>query len=225
MKLLKKTLWSIMLAILPLAGLISQENGAKENASEKSKSKFKPYKEIITSDAKSQEGFFTVHQIDDKYYFELDHSLLEKEILVVSRIAGYVKNLSFGGAGMESRPEQVVRWQKHEDKILLRSVSYTSVASPEDAIYQSVKNNNFEPIIMTFDIKTFGKDSSSVVFEITPLFNSDVPMIGPLSESQRKTFGIRSLDKPRSFVNYMKVFPQNVEVRHVLTYIGTDLAR
>jgi len=223
MKLLKKTLWSIMLAILPLAGLISQENGAKENASEKSKSKFKPYKEIITSDAKSQEGFFTVHQIDDKYYFELDHSLLEKEILVVSRIAGYVKNLSFGGAGMESRPEQVVRWQKHEDKILLRSVSYTSVASPEDAIYQSVKNNNFEPIIMTFDIKTFGKDSSSVVFEITPLFNSDVPMIGPLSESQRKTFGIRSLDKPRSFVNYMKVFPQNVEVRHVLTYIGTDL--
>jgi len=47
MKLLKKTLWSIMLAILPLAGLISQENGAKENASEKSKSKFKPYKEMM----------------------------------------------------------------------------------------------------------------------------------------------------------------------------------
>jgi hypothetical protein len=201
------------------SGINAQDN----TTTEKTKSKFKPYKEIITSNALTQDGFFTVHQIDDKYYFEIDHQLLEKEILVVSRIAGYVKNVSFGGAGMKSRPQQVIRWQRHEDKILLRSVSYTSVADPEDAIYASVKNNNFEPIIMTFDIKTFSEDSSSVVFEVTPLFNSDIPMIGALSESQRKNFGIRSLDKPRSFVNYMKSFPENVEVRHVLTYVGTTL--
>lgn len=223
MKLLTKLFWSFLLIGFSFSGINAQDNTAKESTTEKTKSKFKPYKEIITSNALTQDGFFTVHQIDDKYYFEIDHQLLEKEILVVSRIAGYVKNVSFGGAGMKSRPQQVIRWQRHEDKILLRSVSYTSVADPEDAIYASVKNNNFEPIIMTFDIKTFSEDSSSVVFEVTPLFNSDIPMIGALSESQRKNFGIRSLDKPRSFVNYMKSFPQNVEVRHVLTYVGTTL--
>jgi hypothetical protein len=189
----------------------------------KKKSKFKDYAEIITDEADSQEGLFGVHKVEDKYYFEIGNDLLEKEILVVSRIAGYVKNLSFGGAGMKSRPQQVIRWQRHGDKILLRSVSYTSVANPEEAIYQSVKNNNFEPIIMTFDIKTIGEDSSSVVFDVTNLFTSDVPMIGALRDYQRKSFGIRNLDAKRTFINYMKAFPNNVEVRHILTYNGTDL--
>jgi hypothetical protein len=223
MKSIKTLFLAVILMTTQGLTLAAQESAAKEQTTEKKKSKFKKFSEIITEDAISQKGFFTVHQIDDKYYFEIANDLLEKEILVVSRIAGYVKNLSFGGAGMKSRPQQVVRWQRHEDKILLRSVSYTSVADPEDAIYQSVRNNNFEPIIMMFDIKTFSDDSSSVVFEVTPLFTSDVPMIGALTESQRKTFGIRSLDRPRSFINYVKSFPQNVEVRHVLTYVGTDL--
>jgi len=194
-----------------------------DSTAQKKKSKFKDYSEIITDEAVSQEGLFGVHKVDDKYYFELDNDLLEKEILVVSRIAGYVKNLSFGGAGMKSRPQQVIRWQRHEDKILLRSVSYTSVANPEEAIYQSVKNNNFEPIIMTFDIKTIAEDSSSVVVDVTNLFTSDVPMIGALMDYQRKRFGIRNLDSKRTFINYMKAFPNNVEVRHILTYNGTDL--
>ncbi|MEY2950623.1 MAG: hypothetical protein RLZZ248_1824 [Bacteroidota bacterium] len=194
-----------------------------DSTAQKKKSKFKDYPEIITDEAVSQEGLFGVHKVDDKYYFELDNDLLEKEILVVSRIAGYVKNLSFGGAGMKSRPQQVIRWQRHEDKILLRSVSYTSVANPEEAIYQSVKNNNFEPIIMTFDIKTIAEDSSSVVVDVTNLFTSDVPMIGALMDYQRKRFGIRNLDSKRTFINYMKAFPNNVEVRHILTYNGTDL--
>jgi len=194
-----------------------------DSTAQKKKSKFKDYSEIITDEAVSQEGLFGVHKVDDKYYFELDNDLLEKEILVVSRIAGYVKNLSFGGAGMKSRPQQVIRWQRHEDKILLRSVSYTSVANPEEAIYQSVKNNNFEPIIMTFDIKTIAEDSSSVVVDVTNLFTSDVPMIGALMDYQRKRFGIRNLDSKRTFINYMKAFPNNLEVRHILTYNGTDL--
>ncbi|MEY4335279.1 MAG: hypothetical protein RLZZ45_198, partial [Bacteroidota bacterium] len=30
----------------------------------------KPYKEVITAKAKSTKGLFTVHKVDDKYYFE-----------------------------------------------------------------------------------------------------------------------------------------------------------
>ena len=142
---------------------------------------------------------------------------------MVSRIAGHVKNLNFGGAGMKSRPQQVIRWQQKDDKILLRSVSYSSVANPDEPIYQSLRNNNFEPIIMTFDIATMAKDSSTVVFEVSPLFTGDVPMIGPLSDNDRRNFAIKSLDKARSFIQYIKSFPQNVEVRHVLTFNGDKL--
>ena len=56
-------------------------------------------------------------------------------------------------------------------------------------------------------IKTPSKDSTAYVVEATPFFTTDIPMIGALSEQQRKNFQISGLDKTRSFVEYMKAFP------------------
>ncbi len=189
----------------------------------KSISKIKPLTDIITEEAKSDTGLFTVHKMGDKYFFEMPNDLLNKELLVVSRISGHVKNLNFGGAGMKSRPQQVVRWEKHEERILLRTVSYNSVASPEDPIYKSLKNNNFEPIIMTFPIAAYNSDTTGVVFDVTQLFTTDVAMIGPLRDSERKRFGVKALDKKRSLISHAKAFPKNVEVRHILTFNGSKL--
>ncbi len=208
----------MLLALLLLpAGMSAQENGKKQNG------KIKPYEEVITEDAVYDEGLFDVHKVDGKYYFEIPFDKLEREILVVSRIAGHVKGLNFGGAGMKSRPQQVIRWQRHDDKVLLRSVSFNSVADEEQPIYKSVRNNNFEPIIQTFDIAAFNPDSTALVFDVTSFFTSDVPMIGALSDRERTRFKIKGLDKDRSLINYMKSFPENVEVRHILTYRGDEL--
>jgi hypothetical protein len=182
-----------------------------------------PYAKVITKEAVSDAGLFTVHKVEDKYYFEIPNSVLEQEILVVSRISGTVKGLNFGGAGMKSRPQQVIRWQRFENSLVLRSVSYSSVATEEKPIYNSVKNNNTEPIIQTFPIKAYNKDTSACIIEMNELFTSDVEMIGALSAEERKDFGIRRLDNKRSMINYMKAFPKNVEVRHTLTYDGTKL--
>ncbi len=193
-----------------------------EEKKEEKKEKKDPYEELL-KDAELQKGLFDVISKDDKLYFELPATLLEDEILVVSRIKGFVKGLNFGGAGTKSRPQQVVRWQKHGEKLLLRSVSYNSVASPDDPVYESVRNNNFEPIIAAFDIKAYGKDSLSMVADVTSFFTTDVTMIGALSDRQRKNFGIKGLDKSRSMIMSTKAFPSNVEVRHVLTYNGSSL--
>src|SRR3954465_10475471 len=62
----------------------------------------KAYKDVITDKAKTDEGMFKVHRIDDKYFFEIPDSLLGREILVVNRItkagAG-MRNGFFGYAG------------------------------------------------------------------------------------------------------------------------------
>lgn len=216
----------LLLALIAFTTAIYAQDPApeKEKTEEKEKEEEKksPYEELL-QDAEMQEGLFHVIAKDGKTYFELPMDLLEKEILVVSRISGFVKGLNFGGAGTKSRPQQVVRWQKHGEKLLLRSVSYNSVANPDNPVYESVKNNNFEPIVATFDIKTMGKDSMTYVTDVTKLFTTDVPMIGAMYDSQRKSFGIRGLDKSRSMVMYTKAFPKNVEVRHVLTYTGSKL--
>ena len=211
------------------AAAIAQENGKSKSANEQSKDKakkkneIKKFDDLITENAVSDEGLFTTHKVDDKYYFEIPDSLLEQELLVVSRISGTVQNFNFGGAGMKARGEQVWRFQRKDNQILLRSVSYTNVASMEKPIYQSVRNNNFEPIIMTFKIEAYNKDTSGTIINVGDLFTTDVPMIGPLSSNQRKNFGIRNLDKKRSLIMWTKSFPKNTNVRHVLTFNGSKL--
>ncbi len=184
----------------------------------KTDSKIKPYKDIITSNAKTDEGLFTYHAVGLKHYFEIPDSLLSREILVVSRLSGTTEGLTFGGAGMRTRPQQVIRWQKHGEQLLLRSVSYANVANEDLPIYQSVKNNNFEPVIMAFDIAAIKGENEGYVVEVSNLFTTDVAMIGALNEGQRRQFQVKALDKSRSMIMAVKSFPKNVEVRHVLTY-------
>lgn len=180
--------------------------------------KLKPYSEVITEDAETDEGLFNTHKVDDNYYFEIPDSLLEREMLLVSRISGTTQNLSFGGAGMKARSQQVVRWQKKDDRILLRHVSFESVANPDQPIYRSVRNNNFEPVIYSFEIETMGKDSATKVIDVTELYTTDVALLSGLSEGQRRRFEVRRLDDDRSFINSIHSYPGNIEVRHVLTY-------
>src|SRR6185295_15797767 len=47
----------------------------------------KPYERVITKEAKSDEGIFTVHTIKEKIYYEIPKSELQKEFLWVSQIA------------------------------------------------------------------------------------------------------------------------------------------
>ena len=215
-------LFIIILMMTALAPARAQSS--KQDADKKKKSgKIKSYAELITADAVTDSGLIIVHKKADKYYFEVPFNLLEKEMLIISRITGHVKNLNFGGAGMKSRPQQVVRLQRHDNRVLLRSVSYNSVADMEDPVYRSVRNNNFEPVIMSFDIAAFNADSTALVFEVNPLFTTDVAMIGALNKAQRKRFEIKSLDSKRSFISRARSFPKNVEVWHVLTYKGSKL--
>ncbi len=228
---MKKTLFSLMafMAFIFLAfpAFAQEENGAaepkEENTGAAKKSKEKSYKDIITDEAVSDDGLFTVHQVKDKYYFEIPLSLLEREILLVSRISGHVKGLNFGGAGMKSRPQQIIRWQLKGSQVMMRSVSYNNVADPGKPIYNSVKNNNFEPVVASFKIECYNDDSTAIVFDPGSFFTTDVEMIGALSSRERKNFSIKGLDSKRSFIERMKSFPQNTEVRHVLTYRGDKL--
>ncbi|WP_462252667.1 zinc-dependent metalloprotease [Ekhidna sp.] len=209
--------------------LIAQKKKKKKGeepeqmAPKKKKSDLKGYNEIITEDAISDEGLITSHQVGDDYYFEIPSDLLEREILIVSRIAGHVKGLNFGGAGMKSRPQQVVRFQKLGKRILMRSVSFNNIANEDEPIYTSVKNNNFEPIIQSFSLETMKDDSSAYVIKMNGFFSSDIPMIGGLRDSERRRFKIKGIDKSRSLITSIRSFPENVEVRHVLTYRGDEL--
>lgn len=178
------------------------------------KNGMKAYDEVITDEAVTDEGLFAVHQVDDKYYYEIPDALLGDEMLLVSRIAATANNIGYGGMKANT---QVIRWQRQDKNVLLRIVSYENVADEEEPIYQAVRNSNFEPIIKSFKIEALNQDTTGVVIDVTSLFTDDVATIG-LQKFRRDQFKVRRLDKSRSYISSAKSYPQNIEVKHVLTY-------
>ena len=178
----------------------------------------KPYAEVVTAKAVSDEGLFAVHRVDDKILFEVPDSLLGADMLLISRIAGVPANMGgFLSAGM-SVNEQMVRWERQGDQVLLRKYATQAVAGDSLPIHTSVVANNFAPILASFPIQAFGTDSTSLVLDVTDFYKGDTPALSGLSPAQRRTYQVRRLDSDRSFVQWARSFPLNVNVRHTLTY-------
>lgn len=182
------------------------------------KSEIKKYSEVITKEAKTDPGLFTVHRVADKLYFEVPDSLLGDDMLLVTRIARTADQIGYGG---EQANSQVVRWEKQDKNILLRTVSFSNVATEEDPIYKAVESSNFPPIVSSFKIEALGKDSLTYVIDVTALFTDDVPVLG-LQKARRDQYRVRRLDRARSYITSANSYPKNVEVRHVLTYDAAE---
>ncbi|MEY3245763.1 MAG: hypothetical protein RL253_920, partial [Bacteroidota bacterium] len=176
----------------------------------------KPYKDVITAKAKTTKGLFTVHKIDDKYFFELPENLFDKEIMAITRFS---KVAGGGGVyGGELANQQVVKFEKGPDnKVFMRVVTLISVADSSQPIYKAVSNSNLDPIAASFDIKSLGKDSSGAVIEVTDFFKGDNQAVSVSSQAKRR-LNLTGLLNDRSYIDVIKSFPINTEVRTVKTY-------
>ncbi|MCA1577189.1 MAG: zinc-dependent metalloprotease [Acidobacteria bacterium] len=169
----------------------------------------KPYDKVITKEAKSDEGIFTVHTIKDKVYYEIPRSELNKEFLWVSQIARTTLGVGYGGQAAGNR---VVKWERKGNRILLRNIAYDVVADPKLAISRAVQAANNDTIIMAFNIEAIGKDDSAVI-DVSRLFTTEVTEF-----SARTRLRARGFDASRSFIEKTKSFPTNIEVEVSQTY-------
>ena len=204
----------VAVMFLSLGSLQAQETDQEEPSAGEEKS----YSDVITEDAVTSEGLFDTHMIGDDLFYEIPMEFLDREMLLLTRIAKTPDGAGYGGSKTNT---STVRWEKRDDRILLRLVGYDNFAADSTAIYTAVQNSNFEPIIMAFDIEVMSEDSSAVVIDVTELFTSDVPLIG-LQKRRRSTYGVRRVDSDRTFILRATAFPQNIEVRRILTYDATD---
>jgi hypothetical protein len=169
----------------------------------------KPYDRVITKDAKSDEGVFTVHRIKEKIFYEIPKKELDKEFLWVTQIAKTTLGVGYGGQAMGNR---VVRWERQNNRVLLRSISYEVVADPNEPISKAVKAANNDSIIRSFFIEALGKEDS-VVIDVTSLFTTEISEF-----SARTRLRARGFDASRSFVERVVSFPENVEVEATHTF-------
>ena len=190
---------------------------AKEEKAEKSDKK-KTYSDIVNDKTITDTGLFDVHKVEDKYYYEINDSLLGRDMLMVTRIVNMSKEISISRHKMS---EQVLSWQKFDNHILLKEISYSNYASDSLPIKEAVSNANFEPIIASFKIEVENKDKNSVVIDVTDLYKKDIKSFG-YPQSSRKRNKITGLDAKLSFIESIRSFPMNVEAKHIKTYKSSE---
>ena len=154
---------SRILVVIFFFGLVVDVDAQRKKKKKKNKGKIEqvakpkpkkggilPYDEVVTKEMKTDKGLFNVHSADDKYLFEVPDSLMNREMLMVTRIAKTANGIGFGGGKTNT---QVLRWQRKGKKVLLRVVSHNVVADTILPVHEAVVNSNFEPVLFSFPIK------------------------------------------------------------------------
>jgi hypothetical protein len=170
----------------------------------------KKYDEVITKEAKSSPGVFMVHQLEDKLYFEIPQDGFGKLILWTLEVAK-----GPAGAGAFGYPRAlgncVVRFERRGNKVYLWKSAFAKRGGT-NALSRAVEAGNSDTIIWSFSVEAEGKDRS-VVIQATPLFTQDIPDF-----SVKRAVDGSAIDESRSYLEGVKVFPTNIEVRALLTF-------
>lgn len=189
----------------------------------------RPYNEIITARAKTDKGLFKVHKVEDRYFFEIPDSLLGRGILTVNRIskaaAGNRDKSTMSGYGGDYIGDNVISFEKGPaNKLFLKSISYgeRSADTTAEGLYKSVSNSNVQPLVASFDIKAFAKDSVSgakgSVIDVTDYMNSDNDIFF-FDQNIKRGLSLTGLMPDRSYITEIKSYPTNIEIRTVKTYM------
>lgn len=186
------------------------------------KDPLQPYGKVITGKAKTMNGFFKVHNVEGKYYFEIADSLLGRDILIVNRIvkAPVDKQKRKAGYPGDHISDEVIRFEIGPDnKLFVRQISYLEHSADTLGLYQAVLNSNVQPIVATFPLKTIRRENGTknYVIEMTDFIRKDNEMFS-FSSKMKDNIGATSMIAEASYIDTLKAFPQNIEVRTVRTF-------
>ena len=198
-----KNLISIIAAVFLVSSLSAQKNNKTIDS--------------LTNGMKLTEGVINAYTNDDnKMYFEINKDLLNIEILVVTRLAQIPSGYSaYINAGSKTS-EQVIEFQKKNNSINIRQLSFNNVANQEDPINQSVIENNFPPILASFEIKNSG--ANSFLIDVSNYFLNDSPGFNIINSRIKEQYKIGNVDKKRSSIDSARSFPENIEILNTLTF-------
>ena len=161
-------------------------------------------------------GILNSYTENNKIFFEVPEEILGKEILVVTRLAqvptGYSPYINAGS----KTSEQVISFFKKNNKLDIKQLSYNNIADSQDPISLSVTENNFSPILASFEIKNNDKDS--YLIDISDYFLNDSPGFNIINSRIKDQYKIGSVDKKRSSIDSARSFPENIEILATLTF-------
>lgn len=177
----------------------------------------------LTVEMTKDPGLITTYFADDKLFFEIPDSLLQKDLLMVTRFVQLPNGYSAYTIAGTKTSENLIHFEKKGKRILITQQSYTNVAKDSSAIKLSISQNNFPSILAAFEIKN--SEADRYLIDVSSYFNKDSPGFNLIRKGNKESLKIGGLDTKRSFIDSAKSFPKNTEIRHTLTYSSNNTPR
>ena len=175
------------------------------------------YKEAI-KDARVYDGLIKAYMTPkDELLFEITPENLDHLYLLTNRITETSDDAAFAAGELIGNPI-MFRMSADTSYVHFYIVSTYRKVREGDPIEPAFEKNNREPIIKSFKVKAFKKDSCYLI-DMTSFFKSNEKMITPLQYSQN-IMGQRSgsYDADGSKITEVKSFPENVEISSQINF-------
>src|SRR6185436_8471943 len=158
-------------------------------------------------------GMFKVHVICDHVMFEIPVNMLNHDMLVNTEFAALSTGSDYVAPGSVV-DNRVIRWVRRGNKLYLENVRYEMWAQDMTSLQRGVESASLRTVIKAFEIIMEGPEHAPVI-DITGLFVSEVPDGFALEFMQY--FHMNAIDAKRSFIETVKAFPQNIDIRYQQT--------
>ena len=181
----------------------------------------RPFAEV-TKDATHREGFFDTYEKDGTVWLLVPQDRFGKDFLMEMKLAQGIgaANL-FGGTMLSLFEANIMQLERRGDQVLLLQQPHRFTAKNDPATARAVELTFGSSVVETGRIASFREDSAALI-DVTNWFVSDLSGI-----SQRVRFAAATgpgtpppvpFDRTRSYLEEVKGFPRNVNVRARLTF-------
>lgn len=183
-----------------------------------------PYADFseLTEGAEVLEGFFDLYRKDGKLHMAVPADRLGEDFLMEYKIArGVGANYLFGGLMLSFVQSDVVAIEKHGQRLYLVQRPHRFTATDDARAAEAVDLTFGSSVLESAKIASVRDDSAWVV-EVSGWFVSDLAHVSEMVRQAVATEpgrpGAARFDAERSYLEAVKSFPENVNVRAKLTY-------
>lgn len=184
----------------------------------------RPYDEVITAEAITQEGLFDVHRVGTRHYLELPPHILGKDMIWYAEFADAPYGVAINPKALGNR---IVRWERVDDRIEVRDMTGSlrlrpefAVASaqvapaPEDLALAAV---TFPAILYSFPVAAEGADGTAVI-DVSDFFAGNLLDFDVTAVLKSVGYMAAAPDPLRSRIQGISAFPKNLLIHALLTF-------
>lgn len=182
--------------------------------------------EDLTRDATVREGFFDTYEKGDHLYLAIPADRLGKDMVLVPRLERGIGAAGlFGGLMFDRQAASLVAFERHGDRVFLVKRAHRFTAAPGSPEAEALALSIGESVLQSAPVAATRKDGAVVIdiydWMVSDLSNIDKLLRTALGAGPGKP-GRATLDRSRSYLSQVKVFPRNLEVTARLTFTPAD---